>query len=70
MFKAYVPKITLSGRETRKGDGFGMRCNGQTMLFDGFEGGEPTNNLMSWLASEGVQDIDVAVLSRSICTIR
>ena len=63
MFKAYVPKITLSGRETRKGDGFGMRCNGQTMLFDGFEGGEPTNNLMSWLASEGVQDIDVAVLS-------
>jgi len=63
MFKAYVPKITLSGRETRKGDGIGMMCNGQTMLFDGFEGGEPTNNLMSWLASEGVSDIDVAVLS-------
>ena len=63
MFKAYVPKITLSGNETRKGDGIGMRCGGQTMLFDGFEGGEPTNNLMSWLASEGVSDIDVAVLS-------
>lgn len=63
MFKAYVPKITLSGRETRKGGGIGMRCNGRTMLYDGFEGGEPTNNLMSWLASEGVQDIDVAVLS-------
>lgn len=63
MFKAYVPKITLSGRETRKGDGIGMRCNGKTMFFDGFEGGEPTNNLMSWLASEGVSDIDVAVLS-------
>lgn len=63
MFKAYVPKITLSGRETRKGDGIGMRCNGQTMLFDGFEGGEPTNNLMSWLASEGVEAIDTVVLS-------
>jgi len=63
MFKAFVPKITLSGRDTRKGGGIGMRCNGQTMLYDGFEGGEPTNNLMSWLASEGVQDIDVAVLS-------
>ena len=63
MFKAYVPKITLSGRETRKGDGFGMRCNGQTMLFDGFEGGEPTNNLMSWLASEKVEVIDTVVLS-------
>jgi GH25 family lysozyme M1 (1,4-beta-N-acetylmuramidase) len=63
MFKAFVPKITLSGRDTRKGGGIGMRCNGQTMLYDGFKGGEPTNNLMSWLASEGVQDIDVAVLS-------
>lgn len=63
MFKAYVPKITLSGRETRKGDGIGMRCGGQAMLVDGFEGGEPTNNLMSWLASEGVSTIDVAVLS-------
>lgn len=63
MLKAFVPKITLSGRDTRKGGGIGMRCNGQTMLYDGFEGGEPTNNLMSWLASEGVQDIDVAVLS-------
>lgn len=63
MFKAYVPKITLSGRETRKGGGIGMRCNGHTMLYDGFEGGEPTDNLMSWLESEGVSDIDVAVLS-------
>lgn len=63
MLKAFVPKITLSGMDTRKGGGIGMRCNGQTMLYDGFEGGEPTNNLMSWLDSEGVQDIDVAVLS-------
>lgn len=63
MFKAYVPKITLSGRETRKGGGIGMRCGGQTMLFDGFEGREPTNNLMSWLASEGVEVIDTVVLS-------
>lgn len=63
MFKAYVPKITLSGNETRKGDGIGMRCGGQTMLFDGFEGGEPTNNLMSWLAGEGVEVIDTVVLS-------
>lgn len=63
MFEAFVPKITLSGNETRKGDGIGMRCGGQTMLFDGFEGGEPTNNLMSWLAGEGVEVIDTVVLS-------
>lgn len=65
MFKAFVPKITLpAGRsEVRKGDGIAMRCNGQTMLVDGFEGGEPTKGLMSWLASEGVSTIDVAVLT-------
>lgn len=65
MFKAFVPKITLpAGKgEVRKGGGIAMRCNGQTMLVDGFEGGEPTKGLMSWLADEGVSTIDVVVLT-------
>lgn len=65
MFKAFVPKITLpAGKgEVRKGGGIAMRCNGQTMLVDGFEGGEPTKGLMTWLADEGVSTIDVVVLT-------
>lgn len=65
MFKAFVPKITLpAGRsDIRKGGGIGIICNGQTMLFDGFEGGEPTNGMKAWLAENGVSTVDVAVLS-------
>lgn len=40
-----------------------MICNGQTMLVDGFEGGEPTNRMISWLKNKGVKKIDVAVLT-------
>lgn len=65
MFKAFVPKITLPAGKSdiRKGGGIGIICNGQTMLFDGFEGGEPTNGLKAWLAENGVSTVDVAVLS-------
>ena len=65
MFKAFVPKITLpEGKsDIRKGGGIGIICNGQTMLFDGFEGGEPTNGMKAWLAENGVSTVDVAVLS-------
>ena len=65
MFKAFVPKITLpAGRsDIRKGGGIGIICNGQTMLFDGFEGGEPTNGMKAWLAENGVSTVDIAVLS-------
>lgn len=65
MFKAFVPSITLpAGKESRRaGGGIGIICNGQTMLFDGFEGGEPTNGMKAWLAENDVSTVDVAVLS-------
>ena len=65
MFKAFVPSITLPvGKESRRaGGGIGIICNGQTMLFDGFEGGEPTNGMKAWLAENDVSTVDVAVLS-------
>ena len=65
MFKAFVPKITLPAGKSdiRKGGGIGIICNGQTMLFDGFEGGEPTNGMKAWLAENDVSTVDVAVLS-------
>lgn len=65
MFKAFVPSITLPAGESdiRKGGGIGIICNGQTMLFDGFEGGEPTNGMKAWFAENGVSTVDVAVLS-------
>ena len=65
MFKAFVPSITLPAGKSdiRKGGGIGIICNGQTMLVDGFEGGEPTNGMKAWLAENGVSTVDVAVLS-------
>lgn len=63
MFKGYVPKITLSGEETRKGDGFGIICNGKSMCIDGFQGGEPTNGLIEWFEDNGVGTVDTAVLT-------
>ena len=65
MFKAYVPKITLPAGKSdiRKGGGIGIICNGQVMLFDGFEGGEPTDGMKAWLAENDVSTVDVAVLS-------
>lgn len=65
MLKAYIPKITLpSGKsDVRRGDGIGIICNGKTMLVDGFEGGEPTNGLKSWLSENGVSIIDIVVLT-------
>ena len=65
MLTGYLPKFTLPSRVTddRRGDGVAMICDGVSMLIDGFEGGEPTNGLKSWLASKGVSDIDIAVLT-------
>lgn len=65
MFKAFVPSITLPAGKSdiRKGGGIGIICNGQTMLVDGFEGGEPTNGMKAWLAENDVSTVDVAVLS-------
>ena len=65
MFKAFVPSITLPAGKSdiRKGGGIGIICNGQVMLFDGFEGGEPTDGMKAWLAENDVSTVDVAVLS-------
>lgn len=65
MITGYLPKFTLpSGvSDDRHGDGVAMIIDGISMLIDGFEGGEPTNRMMTWLASKGVSDIDIAVLT-------
>ena len=65
MINGYLPKFTLpSGvSDDRHGDGVAMIIDGTSMLIDGFEGGEPTNRMMTWLASKGVSDIDIAVLT-------
>ena len=64
-FDAYFPHITLPKGKTdyRMGDGIGMICAGQVMLVDGFQGGQPTDGLRSWLAANGVKNIDIAVLT-------
>ena len=65
MLTGYLPKFTLPSRESddRRGDGVAIICDGVSMLIDGFEGGEPTNRMMTWLANKGVSDIDIAVLT-------
>ena len=65
MFKAFVPSITLPAGKSdiRKGGGIGIICNGQTMLVDGFEGGEPTNGMKAWLAENDVSTVKTAVLT-------
>lgn len=65
MITGYLPKFTLPSGESddRHGDGVAMIIDGISMLIDGFEGGEPTNRMMTWLASKGVSDIDIAVLT-------
>ena len=67
MLTGFLPKFTLPGRtsDDRHGDGVAMICNGKSMLIDGFEGGEPTNGLMSWLSNKGVENIDIAVLTHA-----
>lgn len=67
MFEAYIPKITLPSGESdiRKGDGIGMIINGKTMLVDAFQGDEATNGLISWLKSNRVAQIDLAVCTHA-----
>lgn len=67
MFEAYIPKITLPSGESdiRKGDGIGMIINGKVMLVDAFQGDEATNGLISWLKSNGVTQIDLAVCTHA-----
>lgn len=67
MFEAYIPKITLPSGESdiRKGDGIGMIINGKVMLVDAFQGDEATNGLISWLKSNGITQIDLAVCTHA-----
>ena len=67
MLTGYLPKFTLPSRESddRRGDGVAIICDGVSMLIDGFEGGEPTNRMMTWLANHGISDIDIAVLTHA-----
>ena len=65
MITGYLPKFTLpSGvSDDRHGDGVAMIIDGISMLIDGFEGGEPTNRLMTWINQKGISEIDIAVLT-------
>ena len=67
MFKGYVPKITLPEKKSdvRKGDGIGMIINGKAMLVDAFQGDEATNGLISWLKSNGITEIELAVATHA-----
>lgn len=67
MLTGFLPKFTPPGRtsDDRHGDGVAMICEGKSMLIDGFEGGEPTKGLMTWLSAKGVKDIDIAVLTHA-----
>lgn len=66
-FDAFFPHITLSSGQTdkRKGDGIGMIINGKCMMIDAFDGGEATTGLISWLKSQSIAQIDLAVLTHA-----
>lgn len=66
-FDAFIPKITLPANKTdiRKGDGIAMICNGKVMVVDSFQGGEPTDGIISWLKSNNVTQVDLAVATHA-----
>lgn len=63
----YFPKITLPSNKSdiRKGDGVAMIVNGKVMVIDAYEGSEATKGLISWLKSQGVTTIDLAVCTHA-----
>ena len=66
-FDAFIPKITLPANKTdiRKGDGIAMICNGKVMVVDSFQGGEPTDGIISWLKSNNVTQVDLAIATHA-----
>ena len=71
-FDAYFPKITLPSGKTdvRKGEGLGIRLTGENgevkiMVVDAFQGGEPTNGLISWLKDIKAEQVDLAVATHA-----
>lgn len=67
MLQGYLPKFTLPSRtsDDRHGDGVAIICDGEVLLIDGFEGGEPTNRMMDWLEANNVKEIDKALLTHA-----
>lgn len=63
----YFPKITLPSdkAEIRKGDGIVFVVNGKAMAIDMFQGGEPADNVISWLKKSGINQIDLAVATHA-----
>jgi len=61
----YFPHFTHTNGEVdeRRGDGLVLLIDGKCLLFDGFQGGEPTNRIKNWLASRGVFVIDLCIIS-------
>lgn len=68
----YLPKITppKSYDNYRMGDGLGMiitLADGKKVayLYDGFQGGEPTDALIEWFKSNGITEIDICTVSHA-----
>lgn len=68
----YLPKITPPKNydNYRMGDGLGMiitLADGKKIayLYDGFQGGEPTDALIEWFKSNGVTEIDICTVSHA-----
>lgn len=63
----YVPKITLPANKSdiRKGDGIVFVVNGKAMAVDMFMGGEPTQNVVDWLKSQGIRQLDLAITTHA-----
>ena len=69
---AFFPKITLPSGKTdiRKGGGLGIRYTDdkgvvKIMVADAFQGGEPTNGLISWLKDTKAEQVDLAVATHA-----
>lgn len=69
---AFFPKITLPSGKTdiRKGGGLGIRYTDdkgvvKIMVADAFQGGEPTNGLISWLKDIKAEQVDLAVATHA-----
>lgn len=63
----YLPKITLPTGDTdiRKGDGIALICNGKAMVIDLYQGDEATQGVISWLKSNKITQIDLAICSHA-----
>lgn len=63
----YLPKITLPSNKTdvRKGDGIAMIVNGKAMVIDLYQGDEATQGVITWLKSNKITQIELAICSHA-----